>query len=230
MKKILPLIISIITSLSIQTGNASIVQNWLSLESGSGNQQTAGTTTINGKQIVAGNFVTNYETSLGITNSIAGSNDCFITSYNEQHQLEWSLSFGNSCHEQLNSIDCDPATGIIYVTGSFYNTLTIGSESVTSNGATDIFIAAFNESGNIIWLQSFGGTGTDEGVKCVVDVTGNLILAANTNAYQFPNSDQVAIGESVCIAKMNNNGVVIWSVCESVNNSGIVKVHGFIFR
>lgn len=224
MKKFLPLIISIITLLSIQTGNASIVQNWSSIESGSGNQQTAGTTTINGKHIVAGNFVTNYETSQGITNSIAGSNDCFITAYNEQHQLEWSLSFGNSCHEQLNSIDCDQATGIIYVTGSFYNTLTIGTESVTSNGGTDIFIAAFNESGNIIWLQSFGGTGTDEGVKCVVDVNGNLILAANTHAYQFPNSDQVAIGESVCIAKMNNNGVVIWSVCESVNNTGIVKI------
>ncbi len=223
MKKFLPLIISIITSLSIQTGNASIVQNWSSIESGSGNQQTAGTTTVNGKQIVAGNFITNYETSQSITNSIAGSNDCFITAYNEQHQLEWSLSFGNSCHEQLNSIDSDPATGIIYVTGSFYNTLTIDSESVTSNGGTDIFMAAFNESGNILWLQSFGGTGSDEGIKCVVDVNGNLVLAANTNAYQFPNSDQVATGSAVCIAKFNYTGTILLSVCESVHNSGIVN-------
>jgi hypothetical protein len=224
MKKFLPLIISIITTLSIQSGNASIVQNWSSIESGSGNQQTAGTTKVNGLQIVAGNFLTNYETSQGITNSIAGSNDCFITAYNEQHQLEWSLAFGNSCHEQLNSIDADPASGIIYVTGSFYNTLTIASKSVTSNGATDIFIAAFNESGNILWLQSFGGTGSDEGVKCVVDINGNLVLVANTNAYQFPNSDQVANGSAVCIAKFSNTGSIFWSVCESVNNSGNVKV------
>lgn len=224
MKKFLPLIISIIATLTLQTVNATTMQNWAIIESGSGNQKVAGTTLLNGKYVVAGNFSTNYETAQGTINSIAGSNDCFITAYNEQQQLEWTISFGNSCHEQLNSIDSDPAAGIIYVTGSFYNTLTIASESVTSNGGTDIFVAAFNEAGNLLWLDSYGSNGSDEGVKCMVDVNGNLVLVANTNAYQFPNSDQVAQADAVCIAKINSTGTIIWSVCESVNNSGIVKV------
>lgn len=224
MKKFIPCLISIITSLTIQTGNAFVVQNYSIIESGSGNQQVAGTTLLNGKRIVAGNFSTNYETSQSTTNSNAGSNDCFITAYNDQNELEWSISFGNSCHEQLNDIDSDPVTGMIYVTGSFYNTLSITSKSVTSNGGTDIFVAAFNEAGSILWLQSYGAAGSDEGIKCVVDADGNLVLAANTNAYQFPGSDQVAIGSAVCIAKIHNSGTILWSICESVNNSEIIKV------
>lgn len=57
------------------------------------------------------------------------------------------------------------AQGNIYVCGFFYGTIDLdpglGTDSHTSNGADDAFIAKYSPSGQFIWGLAFGSTGTD---------------------------------------------------------------------
>lgn len=225
MKTLLPLLITFFTTFSFTTKAGQVKIDWTKTESGSGSQQVAGVVPVNGKMIVAGNFTGNYQNSLSIYNSAAGSTDCFVTCYNASQQLQWSVVFGNTCNERIESVTADAANGNVYITGAFYNTLNIGAQSITSNGGTDIFLAAFTETGSLMWLKSFGSAGSDEGVKCITDPSGNILLAANTNSFQFSGSDQSSVGASICIAKFNTAGNLIWSQCESAGMSGFIKVN-----
>ncbi|MGO8056174.1 hypothetical protein, partial [Rhizobium leguminosarum] len=51
----------------------------------------------------------------------------------------------------------------------------------TSLGAIDIFVFKFNESGNIIWKKTFGGTGYERGGNIRATADGGYIIASSTN-------------------------------------------------
>lgn len=225
MKTLLPLLIAFLSTFSFNTRANQIKIDWTKSETGSGAQQVAGVVSLNGKMIVVGNFTGNYQNNTGNHNSAAGSTDCFVTCYNSLQQIQWSLVFGNTCNERIQSVATDAVSGNVYITGAFYNTLTIGGNTISSNGGTDVFLAAFTENGNMLWLKSFGSQGSDEGVKCLTDASGNILLAMNTSSFQLPGSDQQSGGSSICIAKFNAAGNLIWSQCETAGVNGIIKVN-----
>ncbi|MBC7863848.1 MAG: hypothetical protein IAF38_12810, partial [Bacteroidia bacterium] len=60
---------------------------------------------------------------------------------------------------------CVDASGNVYITGSFSNTVDFdmgGSTSnLTSNGSNDIYIASYTSAGAYRWAVRAGGTGPD---------------------------------------------------------------------
>jgi hypothetical protein len=54
-------------------------------------------------------------------------------------------------------------SGSVYVTGYYQGTATFGTTSKTSAGFSDIFVAKYNSSGALQWVQSAGGTSDDVG-------------------------------------------------------------------
>lgn len=52
--------------------------------------------------------------------------------------------------------------GNIYVAGTFEKYLKIGNKRLVSRGKSDIFIAKYNPKGEVLWVQSAGGEGTEE--------------------------------------------------------------------
>lgn len=52
-------------------------------------------------------------------------------------------------------------TGRVFVTGEFSATAKMANKTLTSEGATDIFTAAFDEKGGVEWLQTAGGVKSD---------------------------------------------------------------------
>ncbi|HEY1171932.1 MAG TPA: hypothetical protein VGH19_11225 [Verrucomicrobiae bacterium] len=63
-------------------------------------------------------------------------------------------------------------SGAVYVAGT-----------VTTSGAKDIVVAKFNPAGVLAWATSYNGEGTrnDEAVSLVLDTTGDVIVAGNTD-------------------------------------------------
>ena len=76
--------------------------------------------------------------------------------------FEWVKQIGTSGLNRGYSLKTDKL-GNIYVTGSFQGTVQFGGVNVTSKGGSDIFIAKYSNSGNLIWIKTPGGTGYDDG-------------------------------------------------------------------
>jgi hypothetical protein len=85
--------------------------------------------------------------------SVRGSS-MYVVKYNASGKRIWSRS---STFVTTNFINCvntgTDQAGNIYVTGSFQDTLTIGSRQVISSGQRDAFVAKYDTYGNLLWLK-----------------------------------------------------------------------------
>jgi hypothetical protein len=91
--------------------------------------------------------------------------------------LEWAKSFGGTSNDFGYSITVD-ASGNVYTTGRFEGTVDFdpgaGTNNLTSQGFSDVFIQKLDPSGNFLWAKSFGGTSGDVGGGITVDASGNV--------------------------------------------------------
>lgn len=108
----------------------------------------------------------------------AGSYDFFVVKYNTSGTLQWVQTAGGSGNDYGYGIEVD-GTGNVYVTGSFQGTVTFGSTPKTSVGNSDIFLAKYNSSGVVEWVQSAGGTTNDEGRRLAIDGSDNVYMTGS---------------------------------------------------
>lgn len=92
-------------------------------------------------------------------------------------KFEWAKSFGAIKQDKGASISVD-AFGNVYTTGSFGSTVDFDPSipavaNLTASGLQDIFIHKLDHAGNFLWVKSFGGNVSDEGLSITVDAVGN---------------------------------------------------------
>jgi uncharacterized protein (AIM24 family) len=141
----------------------------------------------------------------------AGNYDVFVAKYNSSGTLQWVRSAGGTSVDFGRGITLD-ATGNVYVTGYYAGTASFGGISRTSAGNYDVFVAKYNSSGTILWVQSAGGAGFDEGKGIALDAAGNVHV---TGYYQGTASFgginiTSAGGYDVFVAKYNSSGTILW--------------------
>ena len=72
-------------------------------------------------------------------------------------------------------------SGNIYLSGGFTETADFdpgpGTLNLASNGGYDIFIAKYNNNGNIIYAKNMGGGGYDHALAIAVDATGSIYIS-----------------------------------------------------
>lgn len=105
------------------------------------------------------------------------------------------------------------AEGNIYLTGIYYQTLTIGNKSVTSTGSSDIFLAKYDKNGNILWLKSYGNSVIDNNKGIELDADGNIYMIGPLNlTINFGNISLTSSGNSdMFIVKFDTNGETLWA-------------------
>lgn len=67
----------------------------------------------------------------------------------------------------------------IYVTGSYTGSMTIGNQTINSQGDADIFIFKLLPGGTLAWLNSIGGIATDETNSIAIDTDGSFIIVGH---------------------------------------------------
>ncbi len=66
--------------------------------------------------------------------------------------------------------------GALVATGSFSGTLVLGSDTLTSAGATDVFVTKLDGKGAPVWAKAFGSAALETGMDAAVDPSGNVFL------------------------------------------------------
>lgn len=144
----------------------------------------------------------------------SGGYDFFVAKYNTAGICQWAQSAGSSMNDIGYGVVAN-SSGDIYVTGTYYNTVLFGTNSVTSSGGADVFVAKYNSSGVCQWATSGGApVFNEQGQAIALDAAGNVLI----NGYfmgsaTFGTSTFTSFGSSdVFTAKLNSSGAWQWAV------------------
>ncbi len=123
----------------------------------------------------------------------SGDKDIFVAKLNSSGSWQWVIGAGGSGPDVGNAISLHSASNQIYVTGAFRGVATFGTSTLNSGGTNiqDIFVAKLSSSGSWQWVESAGGSYSDEGRDIVVDSTG---WAYVTGHFQSPSTSSATFG------------------------------------
>ena len=100
----------------------------------------------------------------------------FVAKYDANGVVMWAKQAGGTGDDVGYDVNVD-TTGNVYVGGYFQGTASFGNTNVTSAGADDIFLAKYDNLGNLLWVRRAGGNGSDKANDIAVDGTGNCYVA-----------------------------------------------------
>jgi len=106
-----------------------------------------------------------------------GSPVMILVKYDNTGAAQWAQLMGGSDEIFATRVVVD-ASGNVYVRGGFYSTLTIGATTLTISAGADenMYVAKFNGSGALTWVQQIDGGSTAEG-GVAVDPVGNVFVS-----------------------------------------------------
>jgi hypothetical protein len=149
-------------------------------------------------------------------------NDIFLAKYNSNGTFQWAKRAGGNENDAGLSVAVSGTD--VYVTGEIENTANFntpsafGTNEITGEGRTDMFLAKFNSNGAFQWAKRAGGLEEDAGNYVVakgtdVYVTGAFKATANFNTPSATSAtDLISAGRNdMFVVKYNNNGVVQWT-------------------
>jgi hypothetical protein len=115
---------------------------------------------------------------------------------NAQINIQWEARYNNTSNvDQVEDYELD-ASGNSYVTGSSFN----GTDY-------DIVTVKYDNNGNQVWINIYGGSGLDQAKALTIDNNGDIIV---TGAYK--NTSGVATDWDIFILKINGStGAQVWS-------------------
>ncbi|HNX03231.1 MAG TPA: SBBP repeat-containing protein [Candidatus Cloacimonas sp.] len=188
--------------------------NWLWAKQAGGTSYDEGVSIAvdtNGNSYVTGDF--SASATFGTTTlTSSGEGDIFVAKMDISGNWLWAQQAGGTDYDSGFSVAVD-ANGNIYVTGSFKESATLGTTTLTSSGSEDIFIAKLDSNGNWLWAKQAGGTYYDFGNSIAVDANGNSYVTGYFEySATFGATTLTSSGESdIFVAKLNSNGNWLWA-------------------
>ncbi|GAB1443680.1 hypothetical protein MASR2M39_25220 [Ignavibacteriales bacterium] len=145
---------------------------------------------------------------------------CLTIQINSQ-KFDWAKCL-NGNYVYANGIAKDKH-GNTYVVGSFADQLNVDGHTLNTSGNYDIFIAKFDNSGNVVWLKKAGGNMEDAAKDVSIDDSGNIFITGYFSAAAIFDTTHISSegASNMFVAKYTNIGNCIW-VKRSIS-SGLVK-------
>ena len=149
-----------------------------------------------------------------------GSQDIFVSRYDSEGNFLWAKHAGSPKTDYINALATDPY-GNMLVTGHYYDSIAFGDTTIYSAGASDIFLAKYNATGELIWLRQAGGSSSDQSYSISCDNDGNIIFTGSF-FYDLQVGDTLLTTTDptgVFMARFNNEGVFQYAI--QVDGNGL---------
>ena len=157
-----------------------------------------------GNSHVVGGFTSSQAAFGSVVLTNAGSVGIFIAKYDGAGSFLWARQAGGSASDEARAIAVD-ASGNSYVTGLFTSpSATFGGITLTNHGSFDVFVAKYDNTGNVLWAKGVGDSDNDEGLAIAVDKAGNSYVTG-----VFAGSPGGGIWD-MFIAKYDSAGTLLW--------------------
>ncbi len=134
-------------------------------------------------------YSTDFPVSAGcFQDSLAGKNDNIIARFDPTGALDWATYFGGSQYDYGWGIAVDDSNRI-YTSGETSSSdlpVTAGTLNGALDGANDMFVTRFSETGNLDWAGYWGGNGKDAAYELKWDNMRYIHLTGRTNSTNLP--------------------------------------------
>ena len=131
-----------------------------------------------------------------------------------------AIQIGGSADDAVNGMATDSA-GNIYLAGSFQGTVDFdlgpGTDSRTSAGGNDAFVAKYSSIGALLWVRTGGGVSSDIATTVVVDNNDNVIVGGSFS--------QTASFGGVGLTSNGSTDALIWKL-DSAGNTTFARGFG----
>ncbi len=159
-----------------------------------------------------------YKANDGTADSNIG--EISINVFEKEPNLNWATYYSSTNNYPESSTK--DSSGNTYTVGSFYDFSNFKDyttlNATYSGGGRDGYIAKYNENGELLWSNTFGGLYTDKADDVAIASDGNIIVAASiervatfSDGEQLGNvSDQFNIYRSVILKLDSSSGEILW--------------------
>lgn len=137
-----------------------------------------------------------------------GDYDYWVVKLNSSGNIEWQKSMGGSDTDAPYCIRQTSDGGYIAAGRSYSNDGDVSG----NNGNADYWVVKMNDTGNIVWEKSLGGSFNEEAYSIEQTTDGGYIVAGVTDSNDGDVSGNH--GEDDCwIVKLDGNGTLEWQKC-----------------
>jgi hypothetical protein len=149
-------------------------------------------------------------TNLNTTNGTGF--DLFVAKYTTAGSPVWIQRAGGQWDDYGAGMIYSAADQRLYVTGEYRGTADFGTITSTELGWGDIFLAAYDPAGGVLWLKTAGGSGATDYAKAIaLDGTSNIyITGAVGKSTMFDATALTTDTSDVFIASYNSSGSLRW--------------------
>jgi hypothetical protein len=143
-----------------------------------------------------------------------------ISAFSQTPYWEWTnsaLSSTGNMEDRPVSIVTD-SEGFIYSTGHFKSSsMTFGAITLSNTSeslSSDVFLAKYSPTGEVIWAKSFGGQSYERVADIAVDANGDLFVTGQFRSDTFSIGQTTLINngaDDIFLFKCNPQGEVIWA-------------------
>jgi len=177
------------------------IPQWLQTFGGSADDGASILVTSNsGELYMVGYFQTTADFG-NYTLTSQGANDGFVVKCTAQGNPLWANSMGGSGTDGTYGASWSP-TGALYVMGIFTGTASFGGQSKTSAGGTDVFVARYEATGALNWVERCGGPNNESGAGVAAGTNGTLFVGG-----QF--SDTAQFGQLSLVSRGLEDGFIL---------------------
>lgn len=179
---------------------------------------TSVSTDANGNVLMTGSFQSPTIIFGTTTLTNAGSSNIFIVKYDANGNVLWAKLAGGTSDDIAYDVSTD-ASGNSFITGNFNSpTIIFGADTLTNSnaGSSDIFIAKYDASGNVLWAKSAGGNSVDDASGVSTDANGNVFMTGYFLSFTITFGTTILTNasagfEDIFIVKYDSNGNALWA-------------------
>lgn len=142
----------------------------------------------------------------------------FLAKYDSAGNVLWARHAGDTGTSTPSAALAADSAGNAYVTSEFYRSnIVIGSFTLTNSSvghSTDMYVAKFNNAGDVQWVRKSQGDGSEHGSAVGVDGQGNCYVGGNypTAGVTFDGVPLYVTNATggIFVVKYNSSGQVQW--------------------
>ncbi len=142
-------------------------------------------------------------------------NDIYVAKLSPSGQHLWSTKIGGMKDETLEDFVINKAGNWI-VLGSWYNqmadgtTTSVGAETFTAHGQSDMFLAQYDNDGAFVWAKDLGSVGSEYNGGLTVDSTDDIIVSGTSNSADTDLGFGKLGTAGLFVLKYDSSGLRLW--------------------
>ena len=155
----------------------------------------------------------------------------FLVKYDSTGNVLWARSAGKTVNQAASTVSTD-ILGNVYIGGIFqsdtiiFGATTLRNADTTINATSDIFLAKYDSSGNVLWAKRAGGNSDDYINSIKSNAIGEVYVAGyfQSDSIIFGttilrNTDTMNNTSDIFLVKYDSSGNVVWAKSEGRNQN-----------